>query len=146
MASSDGGEDRQTAIERLRVYRIETAYEQLAEQLRNQIVQGTLAPGERLPNEADLAAVFGVSRTTLREALRVLSSQHLITVRRCVTGGTFVAHPRPDNISQYLEASVGLLSGTNVPERHQCDRDAARRARNARGPRRPTYRDSSLGC
>lgn len=53
------------------------AYEQVAHQLREAILDGALAPGEELPSERELCAQFGVSRTTVREALRALQAQGL---------------------------------------------------------------------
>jgi DNA-binding FadR family transcriptional regulator len=87
------------------------AYTELAEQLRARILSGDLQPGDRLPVEPDLSAQYGVSRSTVREALRVLSSQSLVTTTRGVSGGSFVVHPGVDDIGEYLEASVGLLAG-----------------------------------
>ncbi len=52
-------------------------------------VEGRLAPGDKLPNEVELAQQLGVSRTTLREALRDLTAQGVLEVRR--GKGTFVA-------------------------------------------------------
>lgn len=87
------------------------AYTELAEELRGRILSGALQPGDRLPVEPELSAQFGVSRSTVREALRVLSSQNLVTTTRGVSGGSFVVHPGVDDIGDYLEASVGLLAG-----------------------------------
>ncbi len=86
------------------------AYEELAAALRAQILSGELIPGDRLPIEPDLSAQHGVSRSTVREALRVLSSQHLITTTRGVVGGSFVAHPQPEQISGYLETGLSLMT------------------------------------
>jgi DNA-binding FadR family transcriptional regulator len=86
------------------------AYEELAGALRAQILSGELKPGDRLPIEPDLSAQHGVSRSTVREALRVLSSQHLITTTRGVVGGSFVVHPQPDQISGYLEQGLALMT------------------------------------
>jgi GntR family transcriptional regulator, transcriptional repressor for pyruvate dehydrogenase complex len=98
----------------IQVKRIEPAYRQVANQLRSLILQGVLAPGERLPNEVELSEQFGVSRSTVREALRSLASHNLLVTQRGVTGGSFIAHPEPLDISHYLETSVGLLSGARV--------------------------------
>ncbi len=87
------------------------AYTELAEELRGRILSGALQAGDRLPVEPELSAQYGVSRSTVREALRVLSSQNLVTTTRGVSGGSFVVHPGVDDIGDYLEASVGLLAG-----------------------------------
>jgi DNA-binding FadR family transcriptional regulator len=86
------------------------AYQELAESLRAQILDGTLRPGDRLPIEPELSARYGVSRSTVREALRALSSQHLITTTRGVVGGSFVAHPQPEHIAGYLETGLSLMT------------------------------------
>lgn len=93
------------------VHRIQPAYKQVAQQLRALVLRGDLAAGERLPNELALSEMFGVSRSTVREALRVLSSQSLVTTSRGISGGSFIAHPEPSEISDFLETSIGLLSG-----------------------------------
>jgi len=54
------------------------AYLQVAEQLRHAISEGELSPGDELPTERDLSAQFGVSRTTVREALRVLQAEGFV--------------------------------------------------------------------
>jgi GntR family transcriptional repressor for pyruvate dehydrogenase complex len=64
--------------------------QQVEETIRNAILSGELKSGELLPPEAELARQFNVSRTTLREALRVLTSQHLITKVPGARGGNFV--------------------------------------------------------
>ena len=86
------------------------AYEELASRLRARILSGELVPGDRLPIEPDLCEQYSVSRTTVREALRQLSSQNLIVTTRGVTGGSYVRAPEPIHISDFLEASIGLLA------------------------------------
>jgi DNA-binding FadR family transcriptional regulator len=94
------------------VRRVRKAYEQVADQLRELIVSATLAPGERLPIESALAREFGVSRATVREALRVLAAQGLVRTAKGPAGGSFVTLPTVDHISSFVEANVGLLTET----------------------------------
>ncbi|WP_218009798.1 FadR/GntR family transcriptional regulator [Actinomadura kijaniata] len=88
------------------------AYAALAADLRRRILAGEYRPGDRLPVEPEMCARYGVSRSTVREALRLLASQHLVTTVRGVAGGTFVAHPRPEQLSEHLATGLGLLAGT----------------------------------
>jgi DNA-binding FadR family transcriptional regulator len=83
---------------------------QIAEQLRERILGGQLAVGQRLPSEAELAEEFGVNRGTVREALRMLSSRLLLTTSRGVGGGSQVAQVDPDHIAQLLGDSILQLS------------------------------------
>jgi DNA-binding FadR family transcriptional regulator len=86
------------------------AYQVLADALRARIITGELRPGEKLPIEPELSVQYGVSRSTVREALRVLASQNLIATTRGVSGGSFVAYPKPEQIAGYLGASLRLLT------------------------------------
>ncbi|MFC0530583.1 FadR/GntR family transcriptional regulator [Phytohabitans kaempferiae] len=90
------------------------AYQTLAEDIRAEITSGRLRPGERLPTEPQLCVRSGVSRSTVREALRLLSSQHLIVTTRGVTGGSFVAHPSPEVLSDTLTTGLNLLINTST--------------------------------
>lgn len=92
------------------VERVRKAYEQVADQLRDLIVSGELRPGDRLPNEAVLARDFGVSRATVREALRVLAAQNLIRTAKGAAGGSYVTKPTVDHISTFLHANINLLT------------------------------------
>jgi GntR family transcriptional repressor for pyruvate dehydrogenase complex len=86
------------------------AYQQLADELRDDITSGRLQAGERLPPEPELCVRTGVSRSTVREALRLLASQHLIITTRGVTGGSFVAHPDAGQLSDALSTGLTLLT------------------------------------
>lgn len=97
---------------RLHVQRVRPAYRQVADELRTQVIVGTLSPGQRLPTEPKLCAMFGVSRSTVREALRVLASQHLIETVRGVQGGSFVATPDPLRMAADMASALGLMLTT----------------------------------
>lgn len=99
-------------VAHLRVQRVRPAYRQVADELRSQIMQGLLEPGARLPAEAELTRMFGVSRSTVREALRSLASQHLIETRRGVQGGSFVSAPDPTKLVEDVGSALGVLVAT----------------------------------
>jgi DNA-binding FadR family transcriptional regulator len=88
------------------------AYQTLADDLRRQITSGQLRPGDRLPTEPELCARSGVSRSTVREALRLLASQHLIVTTRGVTGGSFVSCPSAEQLADSFSTGVRLLLTT----------------------------------
>ena len=88
------------------------AYQLLADELRADITSGRLQPGERLPPEPELCVKTGVSRSTVREALRLLASQHLIVTTRGVTGGSFVAHPDAGQLADGLTTGFTLLTNS----------------------------------
>jgi len=70
---------------------IQRLHERVVQQLVQQIVGGAFAPGDSLPTEPDLAQRFGVSRTVVREAVRVLASKGLLAVRQ--GSGMWVQEP-----------------------------------------------------
>lgn len=80
----------------------------IADRLAELIVHGRFAPGDKLPSELELSAELNVSRTTLREALRILATRGLVEVRRGV--GTFVTQSR--NI--HADYDVLKIQNTNV--------------------------------
>jgi GntR family transcriptional repressor for pyruvate dehydrogenase complex len=67
--------------------------QQIADELRGLIVSGELSDGESLGREPDLVQRFGVSRPSLREALRILETEGLIRVVRGLHGGVVVQSP-----------------------------------------------------
>lgn len=80
---------------------------ELTGRLREQIVSGTLSPGQKLPTEQELAEAWRVSRTVVREAIAALKSEHLVITRQGV--GAFVVdqfRPRPFEIDAAELASV----------------------------------------
>ena len=84
---------------------------QIAEQLREAIVSGRFKIGERLPTEDELAQRFGVSRPSVREALKRLAAQNLVRARRGPTGGNFVVKPSYDELASSLSGAATLLVG-----------------------------------
>jgi DNA-binding FadR family transcriptional regulator len=73
--------------------RLPKVAELVAGEIRRRIINGDVQAGDPLPNEAELTTLFGVSRPTLREALRLLESDGLIEVKRGVRGGPRVRVP-----------------------------------------------------
>jgi DNA-binding FadR family transcriptional regulator len=74
----------------LRPVRAGNAFEETVERLLTAIRLGVVAPGERFPPEREFAAQLGISRITLREALRALQQSGYVESRRGRLGGTFV--------------------------------------------------------
>lgn len=87
---------------------------QVAESIRSAILEGRLTVDERLPSEDELARRFGVSRPTVREALKVLAAQNLIRSRRGPTGGNFVSQPDPEGLSRAITDAATLLVAVGV--------------------------------
>jgi len=84
----------------------------IALQISEAIAAGRLTLGQRLPNERDLGKIFGVSRATLREALRFLEADGLIEIRRGVTGGAYVSAPDIHRAASALTALVRFHQAT----------------------------------
>ena len=83
--------------------------QQTAQRLYGRIVtEGGLAPGDKLPNELDLSRELGVSRTTLREAVRMLVAQGVLEVRR--GKGTFVS-ARVEDIDDFGFSGLRRVKG-----------------------------------
>lgn len=82
-------------------------YEQVAQHLRKRILEGVLAPGSKLPAEAEMALQLGVSRDTCRRSFKILEKQQLLY--QAHGKGTFVsANPRVKKISRL--GVVGLAA------------------------------------
>jgi len=76
--------------------------ETVAELLRSRILSGELADGALLPKEDELRELFPVSKPTFREAMRILESEHLVTVRRGNAGGAVVHRPSARHVAYTL--------------------------------------------
>jgi GntR family transcriptional regulator, transcriptional repressor for pyruvate dehydrogenase complex len=121
--------------------------QQIADELRRRIISGELDEGDSLGREPDLVARFGVSRPSLREALRILETEGLITVVRGVLGGV-VVH-RPDQRMTARTAAL-VLQSRNVSladvfgARELIEPAAVRLIASARDHRRSAARIRSL--
>src|SRR5262245_53241973 len=80
----------------------------IVEQVKLLLRQGRLKPGDRLPSERELCERFGVSRVTVREALRVLEAGGLIDIRVGARGGAFVTSPTSQQIGEGLADLLNL--------------------------------------
>ena len=76
--------------------------EMVAGILRTRIIEGELADGDRLPKQDDLLAEFHVSRPSIREAMRILETEGLVSVRRGNVGGAEVHAPDPRSAAYML--------------------------------------------
>ena len=85
---------------------------QIALEIRRSVARRGLRPGDRLGTEQRLAREFGVSRPTLREALRLLASSHLIRASRGPGGGIFVASTPNEGMSRSLSDSISMMLET----------------------------------
>jgi DNA-binding FadR family transcriptional regulator len=92
--------------------RIPKMAELVAAELRQKILRGELEPGESLSPESSLVEEYDVSRPTLREALRLLEAQQLITVRRGSHRGPVVSRPNTDVTARSFSMLLQLRRGT----------------------------------
>ncbi|GAA2676280.1 MULTISPECIES: FCD domain-containing protein [Actinosynnema] len=93
-----------------RPVRAGNAFEETVERLVQAVRLGVVPPGERLPAERDLAARLGVSRATLREALKSLQDNGYVESRRGRYGGTFVTEDLPGAVPAAASGVPGEVS------------------------------------
>jgi GntR family transcriptional regulator, transcriptional repressor for pyruvate dehydrogenase complex len=108
------------ALERVKFRPIKTtrAFEEIAEQIRKELSNRRLKAGDRLPPERALAEQFGVSRNTLREALRSLENAGLLRLQKGASGGAFVRESTGDAIITGLRDMfhLGAIQPENLTE------------------------------
>lgn len=92
------------------------AFSDVVDQVQEAIINGKLSEGTKLPPERSLQEIFGVSRGTLREALRVLEERGLLKIQTGTKGGAFVVSLSTNQVSsslalliRYRKASLGDL-------------------------------------
>ncbi len=79
-------------------------FEDVAEQIRGMVDSGQLAPGDQLPPERELAETLGVSRTSLREAIRALEMIGEVETKVGVNGGTFIREISLDHAMSIVQS------------------------------------------
>ncbi|HEY8476068.1 MAG TPA: FadR/GntR family transcriptional regulator [Chloroflexota bacterium] len=84
------------------------ASEEVARQIRQQILAGRLRPGDRLPPQRRLTELFGVSRSAVLDGLRSLEREGLLVVRPGAAGGAFVADATPRAVTEALGLTLAL--------------------------------------
>ena len=95
---------------------------QIADAIRQGIIDGDLIFDARLPSETELSETFGVSRPTVREALKRLAAQNLIRTQRGATGGAFVNRLTfEEAYDQQSTTSTLLLSMNDVDFDTACE-------------------------
>jgi DNA-binding GntR family transcriptional regulator len=79
--------------------------EQVIDAIRDAVIEGKFKPGEKIP-EQDLAEQLGVSRTPIREAIRILEQQGLLYI--VPKSGTFVTEVDPEDLKDSLSIRIAL--------------------------------------
>jgi DNA-binding FadR family transcriptional regulator len=94
------------------------AFDGISRQIREAMARGVLKPGSRLPPERALAAQFGVSRNTLREALRSLENSGVLLLQRGARAGAYVKESSGEGVTTGLldMYQLGGLSPTQLTE------------------------------
>lgn len=82
---------------------------QIVAQVRDALFAGRLAPGDVLGSEKELAARFGVSRITVRDALRTLETMGIVEIRVGAGGGARIAEGNPDRFADALAVQLKLI-------------------------------------
>lgn len=82
--------------------------------IRELILSGTLKPGDKLPQEFTLADELGISRNSMREAVRVLEQMRVLTVRH--GSGTYVSTLRPAELLEGIAFAVEMMAGHTLQE------------------------------
>jgi DNA-binding FadR family transcriptional regulator len=90
-------------------------FQDVVEQIQEAIIQGHLKVGDRLPAERELKEMLQTSRSTLREALRVLEQKGLIEIKLGMGGGPVVKAVSPDLVTESLDL---LIRSHQVSLRH----------------------------
>ncbi|NMH96924.1 FadR/GntR family transcriptional regulator [Pseudonocardia acidicola] len=93
----------------------------IVEQIRFLIRDGQLKAGDRLPSERELGERFGVSRVTVREALKMLEANGLVTIKVGARGGAFVTAPTSERVGEGISdlLTFSVVEPADVTEARQ---------------------------
>ncbi|MFH1122082.1 MAG: FCD domain-containing protein [Pseudomonadota bacterium] len=83
-------------------------FEEVSAEIKKSIVRGAFKPGDRLPSEVELSRQFGVSRQTIREALRILELSGFITIQRGAVGGAIIVDTILKSVSESLVDAIQM--------------------------------------
>src|SRR5215216_4541869 len=93
-------------LECLGVINVPKSCDLLAERLQQEILSGIYETGCALPTERDLVSVTGLSRGSVREALRILEAQGLVVTRPGRFGGSVARQPGDESLAKYINLFV----------------------------------------
>ena len=107
---------------------------EIVSQIERAIFEGNLSTGDRLESERELAERFGVSRITVRDALRVLEARGLVHVKVGASGGAFVTETNADQVAESISTMIllrrmtlsGVAEARTVVETATCELAAQR--------------------
>jgi GntR family transcriptional repressor for pyruvate dehydrogenase complex len=86
------------------------AFDDIIAHVHLRLQDASLRPGDRLPSEREMAEQFGVSRNTVREALRVLEISGFIAIRKGAAGGAFIAQPTSTDVAKAISDAFQLMA------------------------------------
>jgi DNA-binding FadR family transcriptional regulator len=112
MAETSGGDGAPGRLLSIANRRPQKRSEIIARDLVDYIVDARLPAGAMLPRERDMIEQLGVGRTTLREALRILETRGVITIRSGPGGGPVVRHPEPGDLTESLTLILQFARAT----------------------------------
>jgi DNA-binding FadR family transcriptional regulator len=97
---------------------VQRTFEEVVNQIRDQLAAGKLVPGERLPSERALASQLNVGRSALREGLRTLEMSGVVELRKGRAGGAFITRGNPKVVSDSMAdlLRLGNVSWTHLTE------------------------------
>lgn len=102
MAAEGRGTEAFTPVKQTRIV------EDVCRQITDRIIAGHLKAGDRLPSERDLAVMFQVGRSTIRESLRKLEQSGLVAIRTGSAGGAYVVNSGPEPVTRALTLMLQL--------------------------------------